>query len=163
MNADEVFRDGHRALVAAAESLPTAAWGATASPGGWTAKELLAHVVAYELLTGDAFASLLDGEATPTLDRLLADGEGFNSAEVEARRDRSAATLLDEYRAAHDRAADLLARVPDGRRRQPGLLPWYGAPYDLEDVVAYMAYGHKQEHCAHLGVMRDRLASDPAV
>ena len=163
MNADEVFRDGHRALVAAAESLPTTAWDATAFPGGWTAKELLAHVVAYELLTGDAFASLLDGEATPTLDRLLADGEGFNAAEVEARRDRSATALLGEYRAAHDRAAALLARVPQGRRREPGLLPWYGAPYDLEDVVAYMAYGHKQEHCAHLGMIRDRLAADPAV
>jgi hypothetical protein len=38
-----------------------------------------------------------------------------------------------------------------------GLLAWYGAEYDLEDVVAYSQYGHKREHGAQVNVYKDTV------
>jgi uncharacterized damage-inducible protein DinB len=149
MHADDVFRYGHLAVLGALDRLPAEAW--TPSPGGgWTAKDVLAHLVAYELLLGDAFASALDEGATPTLDAMLADGDAFNERQVAARRTQGVESLRAELDAAHERAAGLLTRISLERRRQAGILGWYGADYDLEDVIAYMGYGHKTEHAAQL-------------
>ncbi|HEU5431952.1 MAG TPA: DinB family protein [Thermomicrobiales bacterium] len=150
MHADDVFRFGHLAVQAALDRLPADAWEAASADADWTAKELLAHLAAYEQLLGDVFASVLGAGATPTLDALLANGEGFNEREVAKRRPQEIDTLRAEYEAAHRRAAVLLARIPVERRRQAGLLAWYGAEYDLEDAIVYMGYGHKTEHAAQL-------------
>jgi hypothetical protein len=52
---------------------------------------------------------------------------------------------------------DLIRQIPLETRRKSGLLPWYGAEYDLEDYITYAFYGHKREHCAQIAVYRDTL------
>ncbi len=153
MHADDVFRYGHLTVLATLDRIPADVWEPQAGGAEWTPHELLAHLVAYEHLIGDVFASVLGDGATPTLDAMLADADGFNERQVDQRRSQSIDALRADYEAAHHRAADLLARIPVDRRRQAELLAWYGAEYDLEDVIAYMAYGHKTEHAAQLAAL----------
>ena len=150
MNADDVFRYGHLTLLGAVEGFPTQHWETSGVCGIWTAKDVVAHLASYELATGDAFAGVLGEEASPTLALLLSQGEAFNESQVDQRHGQTPEETLAEYTAAHERAAALLARIPLGQRRQTGLLPWYGAEYDLEDLITYMSYGHKREHSAQI-------------
>jgi hypothetical protein len=157
MNADAVFRYGHLTLLEAVDALPVAAWATPGVCGVWSAKDVLAHLASYELATADVFTGLLGEGATPCLDLFVSQGPDFNPAQVEQRAGQTTEQTLDEYRAAHERAAGLLARIPLGQRRHAGLLGWYGAEYDLEDLITYMSYGHKREHSAQLALFRDRL------
>ena len=154
MNADDVFRYGHLTLLATVEGLADSDWETPGVCGVWSAKDVIAHLASYELATADVFASLLGEAATPWLDRFIEQGVAFNQMQVEQRAGQSAAETVAEYTQAYERAAALLARIPVGQRRQPGILPWYGAEYDLEDVIAYMSYGHKREHASQIGIFR---------
>ena len=150
MNADDVFRYGHLTLLGAVEAFPSEHWETPGVCGVWSARDVVAHLASYELATGDAFAGVLDEEASPTLGLLLSQGEVFNESQVEQRRGQSPETTLAEYTAAHERAVGLLARIPPEQRRLTGLLAWYGPEYDLEDLITYMSYGHKREHSAQI-------------
>ena len=57
---------------------------------------------------------------------------------------------------------DLIVRIPVETRHTNGVLPWYGAEYDLEDFIAYMYYGHKREHSAQIAVFKDKLEEEAA-
>jgi uncharacterized protein (TIGR03083 family) len=150
MNADEVFRHGHLTVLGAVDGFPDANWETPGACGTWSARDVIAHLASYELATADAFAGILGEEPTETLGLLLSRGEAFNDSQVELRRGQSAEETLDEYTRAHERAAEMLARIPLDQRRQPGVFPWYGTEYDLEDLITYMSYGHKREHSAQI-------------
>ena len=150
MNADDVFRYGHLTLLGCVDGFPDAFWESEGVCGYWSAKDVIAHLASYELATGDLFAGILGEEPGLTLDLLLSRGADFNDDQVEQRRGQSAAETLAEYSAAHERAATSLARIPIEQRRVAGIVPWYGAEYDLEDIITYMSYGHKREHSAQI-------------
>jgi len=40
-----------------------------------------------------------------------------------------------EFETATQEARQLLAQVPVEKRREVGAMPWYGAEYDLEDLI----------------------------
>ena len=130
MNADDVFRYGHLTVLGVVDGFPDAHWETPGVCGMWSTKDVIAHLASYELATGDAFAGILGEEATET---------------------------LAEYTRAHERAAEMLARIPLEQRRAAGVLPWYGTEYDLEDLITYMSYGHKREHSAQIAECRNRL------
>jgi hypothetical protein len=159
MNADDVFRYGHLTLIGCLEGLPAPDWETGGVCGVWSTREVMAHLASYERATAELFGNLVDERATPTLNLLLAQGEAFNQNQVEQRRDQTTDETLDEYRAAYEEAAALLAQIPRERRREIGLLPWYGAEYDLEDLIIYMSYGHKREYCAQIAEFRYRVES----
>ena len=157
MNADDVFRYGHLTILGAADGFPAAHWETPGACGVWSAKDVLAHLASYELATADVFAGILGEEPSPTLGLMLSRGAAFNDSQVEERRGQTAAETLAEYTQAHERAAELLARIPHEQRRQIGILPWYGVEYDLEDLITYMSYGHKREHGAQIAECRNRF------
>jgi hypothetical protein len=159
MNADDVFRYGHHTVLGEIDGLPNGAWETPGVCGDWSSQDVIAHLASYELATGDVFAGLLGEEAGPTLGLMLSRGGEFNDSQVAERHGQSPAETVAEYSAAHERAAALLARIPIAQRRQAGLLPWYGAEYDLEDLIAYMSYGHKREHSAQIAHFRGREGS----
>src|SRR5680860_226621 len=150
MNADDVFRYGHLTVLGAVDGFPAAHWETPGVRGVWSAKDVLAHLASYELATADVFAGILGEEPSPTLGLMLSRGAVFNDSQVEERRGQTAEETLAEYTRAPERAVDLLTRIPREQRRQPGILAWYGAEYDLEDLITYMAYGHKREHGAQI-------------
>jgi hypothetical protein len=159
MNADDVFRYGHLTILGTVEGFPAGQWETSGVCGVWSAKDVIAHLASYELATGDAFAGILGEEATETLGLLMSRGEAFNETQVEQRRDQGPDETLAEYTRAHERAAEMLARIPLEQRRQPGVLSWYGAEYDLEDLITYMSYGHKREHSAQIAQFCWRIGS----
>jgi hypothetical protein len=156
MNADDVFRYGHLTVLGVIDGLPSDEWETPGVCGSWSSKDVIAHLASYELATGDAFAGILGEDPGPTLGLMLSRGGEFNDSQVEERRGQSPEETVAEYTAAYERAAALLARIPIAQRRQTGLLPWYGAEYDLEDLIAYMSYGHKREHSAQIAHFRSR-------
>jgi hypothetical protein len=157
MNADDVFRYGHLTVLGCVQGIPDAEAETPGVCGVWSARDVISHLASYELATGDVFAGILGEETGPTLDLLLSEGATFNDDQVAQRQGQSLSQALDEYTAAYERADDLLQRIPLPQRRQAGILPWYGAEYDLEDVIAYMSYGHKREHSAQIAEFRYRV------
>jgi hypothetical protein len=158
MNADDVFRYGHFTVLGAVDGLANDEWETPGVCGVWSTRDVIAHLASYELATCDVFASLLGNSETPYLSALISDGEVFNTSQVAQRQTQSAAETLAEYTTAHEQAAELLSRIPLAQRRQTGLLTWYGAEYDLEDLLAYMSYGHKREHSAQIAEFRYRAS-----
>jgi hypothetical protein len=154
MNADDVFRYGHLTVLGIIDGLPAGDWETPGVCGVWSSKDVIAHLASYELATGDAFAGILGEEPGPTLGQMMSRGAEFNDSQVEQRRGQSADETVAEYTAAYERAAALLARIPIEQRRQAGILLWYGAEYDLEDLITYMSYGHKREHSAQIAHFR---------
>lgn len=154
MHADDVFRYGHLTILRVVDGFPEECWDVPGACGAWTPRDILAHLASYEMLIGDVLSSILSVGPTPTLDRFLTPEIPFNETEVAERAQHSATALLGEYETAHRRAADLLAQIPLQQRREAGILAWYGVEYDLEDAIAYIGYGHKQEHGAQLAAAR---------
>ena len=163
MNADDVFRYGHLTVLGVIDGLRASEWETPGVCGVWSSKDVVAHLASYELATGDAFAGILGEEAGPTLGLMMSRGAEFNDDQVEERRGQSAEESVAEYTAAYERAAALLSRIPVAQRRQAGIFPWYGAEYDLEDLIAYMSYGHKREHSAQIAHFRSRECAQESV
>lgn len=156
MNASDILKNGHATVMTAIEGLPETTWTMPGACGIWSVKDIMAHFASFERVLVDTLNSLLNQEPTPHLDKFIGDHEQFNDAEVEARRDRTVAEVLAEYEQAYHQALELLNQIPVERRRQNGILPWYGDIYDLEDFIVYTFYAHKREHCGQIGIFRDR-------
>ena len=160
MNALDVMKYGHRTVMNTLERLPHDDWETGGVCGVWSVKNILAHLASYEDLLIDALTMLTDesGEAsTHTFDRFKKAGRAFNDEEVALRRGMTPGATLADYCDSTDRAMELMRQIPVERRRENGLLPWYGEEYDLEDLIAYQYYGHKREHSAQIAVFRDEI------
>ena len=158
MNAPDVLRYGQLTLLAGLDGLPDEDWEAPGVCGVWSVRQIVAHLASYEAAIADVLQGVGDSAAaTPTLDRMKADPAGFNDDEVAARAPLSCTETLAELTREHARALDLAGRIAPETYREPGTLPWYGREYSLDDLLVYMAYGHKREHVAQVCVFRDRL------
>jgi len=159
MNMLDVLKYGHRTMMNTLDGLPEADWETGGVCGVWSVKNILAHLASYEEVLIDVLTTLTDetGEAsTHTFDRYKSTGRAFNDEEVALRQGMTPDATLAAYCDAADRAMELAREIPVERRREAGLLPWYGAEYDLEDYIAYQFYGHKREHSAQIAVFRDQ-------
>jgi hypothetical protein len=162
MNTNTILKYGHETVLAAVDGLPEAEWYTPGVCGEWSVKDIIAHLASFEHMLVDVLHSLLGDGPTPNLDKFGQDYEQFNETEVEVRRSKSVAEVLAEYTDTHTQAARLLTQIPYEGRRLNGTLPWYGEEYDLEDFIVFTFYGHKQEHCAQIGVFRDQLVRELA-
>ena len=158
MNAQDVLRYGHETVLAAVEGLPEKDWHIAGVCGVWSVKDIMAHLTSFEHVLVDVLRSFTGGVPTPTLQVFIKTFEEFNDAQVEIRRHKTVDEVMQEYIKAYTQAAVLLPEIDLQLRRQNGSLPWYGDQYNLEDFIVYTFYGHKQEHCAQIGVFRDILS-----
>lgn len=158
MNLDDVLKYGHQTVLNSINGLGETEAQVGGVCGYWSVRDIMAHLASHEAVLIDALNSLLDVSIpTPNLANYKAQGYRFNDLEVDKRQGVSFAELIREYETAHALVRGLAAQIPLARRRQAGVFPWYGAEYDLEDLVAYSNYGHKREHCAQIAVYRDTL------
>jgi uncharacterized protein (TIGR03083 family) len=158
MNASDVLKYGQLTFLAGLDGLPESDWEAPGVCGYWSVRQIVAHIASYEAAIADILQSVSGGGPTPTLDRYLANGAAFNDEEVEARAGLSPSETVAELTSEHERVITAVAALWPETLRQPGTIPWYGAEYSLDDLLVYMAYGHKREHVAQICVYRDRLA-----
>ena len=156
MNVLDVLKYGHLTLLASIENLPDADWEVPGAAGAASIKDLFAHLASMEQVLVEVLQGFLGGGPTPYLDAMR-NGDQFNDDQIAQRRGTPAREVLAEYEDAHTRALALAAQIPAEAFRRNGALPWYGAEYDLEDFIVYTYYGHKREHSAQIGGLRDRL------
>src|SRR5690242_183185 len=143
MNALDVLKYGDLTVQRVLDGFPDEEWDTAGVCGVLSAKEIVAHLAAYENVLVDVLATFVSKQsATPNLTKMLEQPEKFNENEVEVRKGRTVREILDEYNRAHERAMELAVQITPERYRQPGTLPWYGAEYALDDLIAYQYYGH---------------------
>jgi hypothetical protein len=158
MHSKDILKYGHSFFLDTLDSFPKDAFEVPGAVGYWSAKDVIAHLGSYELVLVEVLGNLLEPCPTPLTDQLKADGQGFNDQQVDVlRKGKSVEQVLKEYTSAYECSQALADRIPPGMWRQSGILPWYGAEYDLEDFIAYSYYGHKREHSGELQTFRDRL------
>jgi hypothetical protein len=156
MNTLDVLKWGNATVVRSLEGVPMTEWQRPGVCGVWSVRQIVAHLASFEWLFVDALAILLEDAPTPHLDTLARLGPGrFNDFEVGRRDAQSPEETLAEYQSAFETAAGLARRVPAERFRETGAARWYGADYDLDDVICYQYYGHKREHMAQVDRFRD--------
>jgi uncharacterized protein (TIGR03083 family) len=161
VNASDVLRYGQRTVHAALDGLTDDEWEMPGVCGVWSVSNIIAHLASYEVVLVDVLAALTDGRSTPRLDQFLELGPAYNDRAVDERRDFTGRQVLDEFDTAHRATLDLIAALPAERLRQPGLIPWYGDDYAVDDLIVYQYYGHKREHTAQIEAFRDRPRVDP--
>jgi hypothetical protein len=106
----------------------------------------------------EVLAIFLDGGPTPTLDQWLTNPAAFNHEQVRLRNDRSARAVLTEYLEVCDAVMSLATRIRAEVWWQPGILPWHGGQYCLDDFIVYQSYGHKREHSAEIAAFLYRIS-----
>ncbi len=163
MHPQDILKYGHLTVLRTIENFPREHVEVAGAVGYWSVKDVLAHLSSYELMLGELLGSLLEPGPTPLLDEYRQGGQAFNDRQVDVlRHELPLGEILDEYAAAYDRAVGLARQIPPTSWRQDGILPWYGAEYDLEDFVVYTFYAHKREHCGQIQVFSDQFKK-PAV
>lgn len=163
MNAQDVLKYGHQTVLRAIDGFPQEAWETGSVVGVWSAKDVVAHLASFERVLVEILGWVLDpAQPTPTLE-LFVSHEKFNEEQVALRKDKTPTEVLAEYEHWHAQAMALAGRIPPEAYRKPGILPWYGAEYDLEDFLIYTYYGHKREHAAQVALFKKRYTqkSDP--
>jgi hypothetical protein len=159
MNAHDVLMYGHLWVHKHVDRLTDPhQWLEPGVCGVWSVKEIIAHLASFECLLVDVFHSTAESGSTPILNQFTSmNGDAFNAAQVSQRAGKSPAEVLAEYDANYEEVMRLLGKLDQDTLRQPGLIPWYGKEYSLEDLIVYQYYGHKREHMAQVAVYRDKL------
>ncbi|MCL4262350.1 MAG: maleylpyruvate isomerase N-terminal domain-containing protein [Anaerolineae bacterium] len=157
MNALDILKYGHFTVLGSVKDLPEADWQTGGVCGVWSVKQIIAHLASFEQLLVEILENVSGSASGPVLERYKADILAFNDEEVTARQNLNAAQTMAEYETLQAQTMPLLAQIPAAQRRENGLLPWYGAEYDLDDFLVYTYYGHKREHCAQIAVFRDQI------
>ena len=126
---------GYRGLRAALEALPRERFEEETA-AGWTLKDVVAHLAAWEETVPPRVAGVREKGSDP---RLYDDVESFNARVAEAARDRTADELFARWAAAHVRVLDTLRALPEN-----------AAPLALE-IVEWNTTGHYPDHYADVG------------
>jgi hypothetical protein len=151
----ERMQEGREVWNAYIEQVPDSAATVTALPGGWTVKDVMAHVAAYESWTSAQIRAANEGREPTNLELygvedVPEDPEGWDLDRVNAAiYYRYVATPLSEARTFAERAfANLIAAIeavpePDLTTRDAQL--WTGGESLLE-VIPRQSYAHYEHH-----------------
>lgn len=162
MNPADVLKYGHFTVLKTLEGVPTSEWLTGGVCGYWSVKDIVAHLASYEHWLEEVLAPFAGQKIDmPCMTQMGQLGiEGFNNAQVEARKTHTADAVLAEYNAIYSHLAEkVIPAVPAEVWSKVGTIPWYGAEYALDDFIVYGFYGHKREHSAQIDVFKDRLKS----
>jgi uncharacterized protein (TIGR03083 family) len=154
MNADDVLRYGHLTVITTLQAVPDDRWEEPGVCGVWSVKQIIAHLASYERALDELLGQFLRGTPEAFASPFSA---GFNDEQVARRDHLRPAAIRAEYEQTAAQVLELIPRIDAAQVRQPGLLPWYGPEYALDDFLVYSYYGHKREHSAQIDVLTDRL------
>ena len=158
MHPVDVLKYGHATVLTTLEPFPDREWYTSGACGYWSVKDLIAHIGSFELVLAEVLNNLLDSSRPkPLLDAFIHERIQFNDVQVDARKDLNMQQVRDEYINAYEDVMVAAEKIPSAIWQQSGTLPWYGMEYDLEDLVVYMYYAHKREHCGQIAVFSDRF------
>ena len=139
------FRDAVRGLGRARYDEKTTA--------GWTYRDLVAHVAAWEDLSARRLRAFREtGDRTYPDD--AKDTDAFNARVAESHRLVGAEALVDELDTAHKRLVEEIARLDDAQMDADVQATAWGPQSWVVAVVAGNTFGHYREHADELGIPR---------
>ena len=147
--AEITGRDRER-LDALVASLSPAQLTDPALEGGWSVKDVLAHITAWERrCTWTLATERGDPLGEPEGGVGPADVEEFNQAEYEANRDRDLDDVLADGARSYDALAAAIAEVADADLDKPGTVAWT-RERPLVQYIRDNADEHYREHVAQI-------------
>ncbi len=129
------------------------------TPVGWTYRDLIAHVAAWEERTARRLRAFRESgrqigpEGDPALGIADArDTDGYNAQVCEGHRNTAPDALLAELDATHRRLVDEIARLTDAQMSTDVQPTAWGPQSWVVAIVAGNSFGHYREHGSELGV-----------
>ena len=137
---------GAEELLAFVRSQPDEFWAQPSALEGWTRRDVLAHLAGDTgKVSSSALRAAVTGEPFEDPPDFKDGGDGRNARDVEERRDRSVAELIDEIAADRREWGELLSQVKDADE----VARWEGFPLSLGQYLRICA-PHDREHLEHL-------------
>ena len=112
--------------------------------GGWSVKDVLAHLVEWQLMNLDWYAAGLRGEtpAMPAPGYTLRELPRLNQAIYRKHHRRSLQAVLRDYRSYHDRVVALVETVPEADLVTLRRFSWTGPSWTLSDYLRASTAAH---------------------
>lgn len=146
MNSSDMLERSHILVTQAVDNLPENQWDVPGVCGGWSVKDIVAHLASYERLLLDILNTFQGHDVSPYVLNFLTNQDTFNKNIETSRKYETAQTILNEYHEAQVQTTSLLAQISPEQIQQRGTMPWLGAERSLTDVLK-MISGHVKEHC----------------
>jgi hypothetical protein len=112
--------------------------------GGWSVKDILAHLVEWQRMNLDWYAAGVRGEkpAMPAPGYTLRELPRLNAMIYRKHHRRSLRAVLDDYRSFHDRVVSLIETLPDDELVTLARYPWTGPSWTLSDYLRASTAAH---------------------
>ncbi len=112
--------------------------------GGWSVKDVLAHLVEWQHMNLGWYAAGLRGEkpAMPAPGYTLRELPRLNQMIYRKHHRRSLQAVMDDYRAYHQRILDLINSLSDSDLVTLGRFNWTGASWTLSDYLRASTAAH---------------------
>jgi hypothetical protein len=112
--------------------------------GGWSVKDVLAHLVEWQQMNLNWYAAGLRGEnpAMPAPGYTLRELPRLNQMIYRKHHRRSLQAVLEDYRTYHERVVDLIESLPDADLVTLGRFSWTGPSWTLSDYLRASTAAH---------------------
>jgi hypothetical protein len=112
--------------------------------GGWSVKDVLAHLVEWQQMNLDWYAAGLRGEkpAMPAPGYTLRELPRLNEMIYHKHHRRSLQAVLHDYRSYHERMVELVKTLPDADLITLGRFSWTGPSWTLSDYLRASTAAH---------------------
>jgi len=112
--------------------------------GGWSVKDILAHLVEWQQMNLDWFASGLRDEkpAMPAPGYTLRELPRLNQMIYRKHHRRSLQAVMHDYQTYHERVVELIKSLPDSDLVTLGRFSWTGASWTLSDYLRASTAAH---------------------
>jgi hypothetical protein len=112
--------------------------------GGWSVKDVLAHLVEWQQMNLDWYAAGLRGEkpAMPALGFTLRELPRLNEMIYRKHHRRSVAAVMRDYQTYHERVVELIESLSDSDLITLGRFSWTGGSWTLSDYLRASTAAH---------------------
>ena len=140
-------------LLAAIEGLDDEAMLEPALANGWSLKDLLAHLTAWEAQLVTLLYQVAHGQTPTTIHFRQASTEETNARWEAENRARPLEQVLSDFRAIHAQTIRRLEPFSEADLFEPGRYAW-ARDYALYEWVASDSYGHERDHLEEVRAWR---------
>ena len=121
----------------------------SATLAGWSVKDILAHLIAWQQMNLDWYATGLRGE-TPEIPKTWSNIRKVNDRIYRKHHRRSLKAVLADYSAFHQKMLELIEEVPGRDFAAVGRLAWTGPTWTLSDCINWNTASHYRRACKHI-------------
>ena len=122
------------------------------TPGGWSVKDILAHIIGWQRMILSFHAAEMRGEIpeVPGYGLTWRETPALNSIIYEEYRDLPLETVMKKYRSSHEDMLRLIDNVPDDDFIRVGRFSWLGPSWTVSDYVRAETASHYRWACKHI-------------